>query len=808
LSVAGASTILGTATSTSGTLTFTGAVTNSGSIGSVDGNKMFGSTLANSGTLNIGSGVATSTGTLDNSGGTINGDTGRLELVADFVSPAPGTFNAGTGTVRIYGPATQSIRGLAFNNLEVIKSGATVATITDVAATVAGTLTTSGSGTLSSAAKNLTVTGISTIGAGTTVTSTSGSLYFTGAATNNGTIGSGIGNETFVSTLANNGTLQIGGLTLANGTLTNGGTGTINGGGPNGILEVRADFADTGTFNAQSGTFKISSTAAQSIKGEAFKNLEMTKTAETATLTSNATVAGTLTTSAASGSGTLSTTNKTLTVTGASTIGSGTTVTSTSGALAFAGVTNAGSLGTATGPITMTSLGNTGTLSTGGASTSTGAVVNSGTIKLNSEMMNVGGNWTDTGTLTPVTGTVRFYGVNQTINEEDTFYNLKINNTGTATLGGNVTSTGTLTVYAGGKLAVGTYRYAASGATYTNNGLVTIAAGGKIVHALTSSLLTDSTGAHITTNTNPGLVFVTIADADANLNGLVADTITARVTNDAASGADTELMTLVETGVATGIFRNTTFFPLVASGSIVHDNGQFEIGAGGIGSMYYSNVYDTSDTGSDTVTMTLTGSAPGSGSSTGGGGGGGGIPSTVTTYQSSASDADRPKNLANLASQGVNIHALVKLPDDGNVNTQEDSAVYYIGADGKRHAFPNSKVFFTWYADFSGVTVVSAGQLASIPLGKNVRYKPGSRMVKFLSLNDTYVVTSGGILRWVKTEAVASALYGTNWNTMIDDIDDTFFTNYTIGNPINAATDIDLAGVRSSVNTVSDDLHL
>ncbi|MFA6447323.1 MAG: hypothetical protein WCW31_03650, partial [Patescibacteria group bacterium] len=660
--------------------------------------------------------------------------------------------------------------------------------------------------TLSSAALALTVTGASTIGAGITVTSTSGTLTFTGAVTNAGSIGSVSGNKLFSSTLDNTGgTLNVGsGYTTTTQAIV--ALGTVNGG--TGTLVIMKNFTTGGTFNANAGTVTFAGTAQNVPHGYTYYNLAIRPSSATAVTTTGALPLGGGLYVAVSRTFNLEGNN--LTVTGATTnIG---TTTSTSGNLTLGTVTNSGNIGSGTGVILFTALTNSaGTVNLPGNSTSTGSVaLNGGTLKLNSHLLSVGGGWTNGGgTFTPVTGTVRFYGAGtRNIGGEGTFYNVTFNNTGLATLTGNVTSTGTFAVGTGGKLAVSTYRYAASGATYTNLGLITIATGGKIVHALTSSLLTDSTGAHITTNTNPGLVFVKIADADGNLNGLVADTITARVTNDAASGADTESMTLVETGVATGIFMNTTFFPLVASGSITHDNGQFEISAAGIGSMYYSNVYDTSDTGSDTVTITLTGTSPSGGTSTGGGGGGGGIPSTVTTYQSAASDVDRPKNLANLATQGVNIHALVKLADDGKISTQEDSAVYYIGADGKRHAFPNSKVFFTWYADFSGVTVVTASQLASIPLGKNVIYKPGSRMVKFLSLNDTYVVTSGGTLRWVKTEAVATALYGTNWNTMIDDIDDTFFGSYKIGDPINAASDIDLAGIKVSATTVSNALGL
>ncbi len=132
---------------------------------------------------------------------------------------------------------------------------------------------------------------------------------------------------------------------------------------------------------------------------------------------------------------------------------------------------------------------------------------------------------------------------------------------------------------------------------------------------------------------------------------------------------------------------------------------------------------------------------------------------------------------------------LVKLPDDKDQQTQADTAVYYIGTDCKRHAFPNSKVYFSWYADFTGVSVVSSQIMASFSLGKAVNYRPGLKMVKFSSLNTVYVVAKGGVLRWVKTEAAASGLYGADWNKKVDDISDAFLTNYSFGTDVNASTE-------------------
>ncbi|MBP9864384.1 hypothetical protein KBC54_02970, partial [Patescibacteria group bacterium] len=119
---------------------------------------------------------------------------------------------------------------------------------------------------------------------------------------------------------------------------------------------------------------------------------------------------------------------------------------------------------------------------------------------------------------------------------------------------------------------------------------------------------------------------------------------------------------------------------------------------------------------------------------------------------------------------------------------------YYIGADGKRHAFTNSKVFFTWYCGFDDVITITPEAMATLPLGKNITYHPGVRMVKFISNPQVYAVTGSGMLRPITTEAVATALYGATWNKAIDDIADAFYTDYTI-NPtaITSASDYNVA---------------
>lgn len=133
-------------------------------------------------------------------------------------------------------------------------------------------------------------------------------------------------------------------------------------------------------------------------------------------------------------------------------------------------------------------------------------------------------------------------------------------------------------------------------------------------------------------------------------------------------------------------------------------------------------------------------------------------------------------------------------------------AVYYVGKDGKRHGFPNSKAFFTWYSNFDTVTTVTAQQMSAIPLGKNVTYRPGKKMVKFTTLNNVYVVGKGGVLRWVTSEPLAVALYGADWNKLIDDVPDTVYTNYTFGPDVTQSGEFLVTSVMDSAPTIDDTL--
>lgn len=156
----------------------------------------------------------------------------------------------------------------------------------------------------------------------------------------------------------------------------------------------------------------------------------------------------------------------------------------------------------------------------------------------------------------------------------------------------------------------------------------------------------------------------------------------------------------------------------------------------------------------------------------------------------------------------LDVGDLVKIPDDGDQSTQPDTAVYYYASNGKRYVFPNEKVYFSWYPQFSNIKVIPLDQMSLIPIGGNITYRPGSRLVKFQSDSKTYLPTKGGVLRWVQSEDVVRNWFGGDWNKEVDDISEAFYVNYKFGDPIGSSLDVSLDIIRSSANSINVHLGL
>jgi len=152
--------------------------------------------------------------------------------------------------------------------------------------------------------------------------------------------------------------------------------------------------------------------------------------------------------------------------------------------------------------------------------------------------------------------------------------------------------------------------------------------------------------------------------------------------------------------------------------------------------------------------------------------------------------------------------ARAALPAAGSLIKGSLPAVYYLGSDSKRYVFPNEKTYKTWYSDFSSVVTVTDAELASVAIGGNATYRPGTKMVKITTDPKVYAVGAGGSLRHIATEAVASALYGASWAGMVEDVPDAFFVNYTIGAAVSAAADFVPATVTTAASNIGVDKGL
>lgn len=152
---------------------------------------------------------------------------------------------------------------------------------------------------------------------------------------------------------------------------------------------------------------------------------------------------------------------------------------------------------------------------------------------------------------------------------------------------------------------------------------------------------------------------------------------------------------------------------------------------------------------------------------------------------------------------------LVKLACPTNPGVNDScKAVYYIGNNSQRYVFPHEKTFKTWYADFSGVEIISAADLAGYLIGGNVTYRPGGKMIKINTDPKVYAVDKGGTLRWLKTSEIAKAIYGNNWSTLVEDVSDAFFVNYKSGAEIAAAAEFDKTAAANNSATINIDKGL
>ena len=109
------------------------------------------------------------------------------------------------------------------------------------------------------------------------------------------------------------------------------------------------------------------------------------------------------------------------------------------------------------------------------------------------------------------------------------------------------------------------------------------------------------------------------------------------------------------------------------------------------------------------------------------------------------------------------------------------STVFCLLPGDERLTFPNLGTYLSWYPTFDRIETVPDASLAGFRLSRNVTFRPGT-LVKSSTFPSVYLVTDVfGTMRHIPTEDRAKELWGANWASLVRDIPDEFFVNYTIG---------------------------
>ena len=147
---------------------------------------------------------------------------------------------------------------------------------------------------------------------------------------------------------------------------------------------------------------------------------------------------------------------------------------------------------------------------------------------------------------------------------------------------------------------------------------------------------------------------------------------------------------------------------------------------------------------------------------------------------------------------------LIKSGCVGDVHPNDPcTAVYYYGADGRRHAFANERIFKSWFEDFDNLVILSTKAMSEIPLGRNVTFRPGERLIQFTS-STVYAVSYAGLLRPIANGQIAESLYGKDWTKLIQGVDDVYYGNYRVGATIESTNDFNWQFARDQVTSIDE----
>ncbi len=452
------------------------------------GNDATARTITSSGTLTIHNGGTFDVGTASNTthtfiySGSSIANAGTLDFSTDANSLCDAQFTrngnqtiSGSGSTTDFNAISADLGSNINNILEFTCSNFT-SSLSGFLSITSGTVKFSNSNTLSAVvyAADATIPAIGKLSMNSSTTT----LAVEGTLTVNGAVE------------VNSGTLNVG-YSAANkslivaGTLTQSG-GTINcGDGSNESL-----LSDNGTFNISGGTLNIAGRFEHNT-GSSTTNFTMSGGTMTCTTVSN--TSSTAPFSITVTGSTFNMSGGTIVIQRSGASNSGIVITGASGSTVTAGIVQIGNASTPSSNtmlinvnvsihnLTVNSANATAQLNTNNLDVNGNLSITAGTLDANNLNLNVGGNWSNSGTFTTGTGTVTFDGTSaQSISKSggETFYNLAFSNAGTKTLGSAITGNGNLTINSNATVDVSSSNYAVTvKGNWSNSGTYTAQSG-------------------------------------------------------------------------------------------------------------------------------------------------------------------------------------------------------------------------------------------------------------------------------------------------------------------------------------------
>jgi len=127
------------------------------------------------------------------------------------------------------------------------------------------------------------------------------------------------------------------------------------------------------------------------------------------------------------------------------------------------------------------------------------------------------------------------------------------------------------------------------------------------------------------------------------------------------------------------------------------------------------------------------------------------------------------------------------------------STVYYIDADLKRHPIPNEATYFTYEDSWDAVEFVEDSSLAAFPMTKPLFPKPGTVLVKIMSVPSVFSATAVGDetqLQHIVSEEQAVGIYGEDWSDYVVDVEPTYWSKFIFGPDVTDLSPADLSRMK------------